>query len=290
MGKTVKAWFGYWIKQVAGLILRVLIPEVIGVFFINFLTGIASYQLVGVTNTRDIALAYGFITALMSYVLYPVSGAYLNSMRVICFMIDDRTLDTFLKSIGMLLQHLVGSILSGVALKYTQPESLSKNGLGYPKLGEDTTIAQGFFFEAISSFFFMFVIVAVILFDKTLPGNRATIPSLSAAINLVIYSSIGMVGGVSVSMNPARTLGPALFSEEGLFVRGWWIYYTANFLGGFLGYYFGIFMAEDKDSDIHSYKYRYTEAQMKEKGLRYQISAFEVSALRRMIGLQGLFE
>jgi glycerol uptake facilitator-like aquaporin len=89
---------------------------------------------------------------------------------------------------------------------------------------------QSFALEALLTFFLMFVIMAVAT-DTRAVGQRASggCPSAALAIGATVGLEALFAGPISgASMNPARSLGPALI--------GWtwtaqWVYLTAPFLG-----------------------------------------------------------
>jgi aquaporin NIP len=83
--------------------------------------------------------------------------------------------------------------------------------------------AQAFLWEAVLTFFLMFVIMAVAT-DSRAVGEAAAI-AVGATVGLD-----AMFGGpvTGASMNPARSLGPALAAADFTSI---WVYLTAPFLG-----------------------------------------------------------
>jgi aquaporin NIP len=88
---------------------------------------------------------------------------------------------------------------------------------------------SGFILEIVSTFFLLFVIVRVSTGAKE-KGMMA-----GMAIGSVVLLEAIFAGPVSsASMNPARSLAPALVSGT---LNSLWIYLTAPFIGAFLGSY-----------------------------------------------------
>jgi glycerol uptake facilitator-like aquaporin len=79
--------------------------------------------------------------------------------------------------------------------------------------------------EALLTFFLMLVIISVAT-DKRVNG---AVPGLAIGLTVVLDVMIGgpVSGG---SMNPARSLGPALFAHDGA-LGAVWIYFVGPLLG-----------------------------------------------------------
>ena len=89
------------------------------------------------------------------------------------------------------------------------------------------TLAQSFALECVLTFFLMFVITAVATDSRAIGSNAGL------AIGSTVALCALMGGPVSgASMNPARTLGPALISGEWTAA---WIYFVAPVMGAILG-------------------------------------------------------
>jgi glycerol uptake facilitator-like aquaporin len=91
----------------------------------------------------------------------------------------------------------------------------------------DGSQGQSFLWEAVLTFFLMFVIIAVAT-DTRAVGEAAAI-AIGGAVGLDAMFR-GPISGAS--MNPARSLGPALVSGD---VHALWLYIVAPLLGAALG-------------------------------------------------------
>ena len=222
-------------------LLRKAAVEMTGVFALNYFGGSSAYQVKEGMDTINISYAHSFAIGVIIVIGLPISGANFNPVVTVCGLLLGA--ETILNASILILGQLLGSFLSAVAIKYSQPEAFVGKGLGYPKVPDGTTLEQAFFFETIGTFFLIFAIFAAVRAGY----NHFVITLIVIAVLLFIINSIGPLG--ELAMNPARTLGPALLSDEGLFIRRWWIYYTASFLGGILGMLFAVFIIEVKPSE-----------------------------------------
>jgi aquaporin NIP len=100
--------------------------------------------------------------------------------------------------------------------------------------------AQGFGMEVVLTFLLMFVITAVAT-DARAVGAAAAI-AIGSAVGLDVLVGGPITGG---SMNPARSLGPALVSGE---LSGLWIYLIAPPIGAMLGAFAYTVVRADHDA------------------------------------------
>lgn len=164
-----------------------------------------------------IALAFGLVIATMIYALGHVSGAHLNPAVTLAFALGrhfpaGRVLPYWAAQVG-------GAVAAAIVLRLSLGDVASL-GATVPS----GSSAQSFTWELVLSFALVLVILAVAT-DTRAVGEAAA---------LAIGGTVGLcalVGGPvsGASMNPARSLGPALVS--GTF-DALWIYLTAPFLGG----------------------------------------------------------
>ena len=116
---------------------------------------------------------------------------------------------------------IAGAVLASFALWLLLPEHRGLMGAHVPAIPAAPSVVM----EVILTFFLMFVILGVIGFLNAAPGaeriNRQ--PSSGLAVGAVVALAIWFAGPTSgASMNPARSLAPALFAGEPL--QYMWIY------------------------------------------------------------------
>ncbi|MCR4287496.1 MAG: aquaporin, partial [Deltaproteobacteria bacterium] len=161
----------------------------------------------------------GLVVAAMIYSLGAISGAHLNPAVTIGFWLSRRM--ALRRVPAYIAGQCAGAILASLAVKTLFP--------GHPTIGATIpagAYSQSFMLELIMSFILMFVILSVSTGEKE-KGTMAGV-----AIGSVVAFEAMLGGPVSgASMNPARSLGPALISWH---VQGLWIYFIAPISGAAL--------------------------------------------------------
>jgi aquaporin Z len=212
---------------------RPLIAEFLGTFCLVF-AGTAAIVVNdlndGVVTHVGIALTFGLIVLAMIYAIGDVSGAHINPAVTFAFYVGGRFP---LKSV---LPYIVcqcgGAILASVCLTVLFPDSATL-GMTTPS----GTITQTFVLEVILTFMLMFVILSVSTGAKEEGVTAAT------AIGAVVGLEALLGGPISgASMNPARSLGPALICGNLGLV---WIYIAAPVLGALMAVPFCKIMRAD---------------------------------------------
>jgi aquaporin NIP len=175
--------------------------------------------------TRDtlgnigIAVVFGLIIMMMIDSLGDVSGAHFNPAVTVGFWIAKRF--PLNQVLPYITAQLTGGIFASLILKRLFGTFMT--------LGATLPIAsasQAFTLEVIITFFLMFVILSVSTGSK----EKGLIAGLSIGGAVALGALIG--GPVTgASMNPARSLAPALVSG---YLHSLWIYLTAPFLGSAL--------------------------------------------------------
>lgn len=163
-----------------------------------------------------ISLVFGFVVLAMIHAYGDTSGAHLNPAVTIAFFAAGRfSLKEVPKYVA--LQCLAATFACYI-LKYLVPDSESL-GVTLPHAG----ILRSFIFELIFTFILMAVIINVAT-DSKEKGLFAGIAIGSTVALLAMFG--GPVTGAS--MNPARSLGPALAAGK---FTGLWLYMVAPVLG-----------------------------------------------------------
>jgi aquaporin NIP len=154
------------------------------------------------------------------YSLGHISGAHLNPAVTIAFFFVRR----FPKKevLPYLLSQFLGAFLASFFLSLLLGHGQSM-GETIPKV----STLSAFVLEALQTFFLMFTIMAVAT-DSRAVGEMAGL-AVGAVITLNAIWAGPLTGA---SMNPARSLGPALISGH---YDGLWIYLTAPVIGAILG-------------------------------------------------------
>jgi aquaporin Z len=175
-----------------------------------------------------ISLAFGLAIVAAAYGLGAISGAHLNP-AVSLGMLMAKRIDaaTF---VGYTIAQVVGAIL-GAAVLYLIASGtagwsggLGANGWGPGNFGE-YSLMSAFVFELVMTFLFVTVILGAT--DKAAPAAMA---GLAIGLTLTAIHLVG-INVTGVSVNPARSIGPALFTG-GAALSQLWLFIVAPLLGG----------------------------------------------------------
>ncbi|MGB3675247.1 MAG: aquaporin [Candidatus Nanopelagicales bacterium] len=222
------------------LMAKKLIAEFIGTFTLVFLAVGAAVAGIGVardatanadfivpaSGTLGIAIAFGFVLMFLVYAIGGISGCHINPAVTIAMMATKKI------EIGLGLAYMVvqvlGAILGGAALKLmvTSFGVLdTTGGLGTNSYGANISMGGAFFIEVVLTALFVFVILMVT--DKWAVQSMA---GVAIGMSLVAVHLFGIpLDGTSV--NPARSIGPALF-EGGAALSQLWLFIVAPLIGG----------------------------------------------------------
>lgn len=207
-----------------------LLAEFLGTYLLVWLgTGavVANHLSQGAITHPGISLVFGGTVAVLVYVFGPISGAHINPAVSFTFWIK-RELDgkTFL---GYLLAQCTGAIAASGTLYILYPQA---NGYGRTvPIGEDVP-------ALVMEIGLTFVLVLTVL--RVAKGPQAAYTGwIVGALVAVEALFAGPLTGAS--MNPARSLGPALI--EGHF-ESLWVYLLAPFVGAFLAHWSDTFLSE----------------------------------------------
>jgi aquaporin Z len=207
------------------------IGEFVGTFALVFAgTGaiIVNDTFDGIITHPGIALTFGLIVMAMIYAVGDISGAHLNPAVTLGFWLAERLPAKEIP--GYALSQILGGIAASLVLKLTFPTHFNL-GATLPAIN----FVGAFFFEVLLTFFLMFVIIHVATGAKE-KGLMAGV-AIGATVALAAMFA-GPVTGAS--MNPARSLAPALLSGNFTHL---WIYLTAPFFGSALA----IFLCRNMD-------------------------------------------
>jgi len=180
-----------------------------------------------------IAIAFGFAVVAMAYAIGGISGCHINPAVTIGVLVAGKM--EVKDAIGYIVAQLLGAILGAGILYlivsgrpgFVMPEwGLGSNGWGQGYLAEFNMVSA-FITETVLTFLFLFVILAT----TSKYGNSA-MAGLAIGITLMLIHLVAIpVTGTSV--NPARSLGPAVFAG-GKALAQLWMFFVAPFLGAII--------------------------------------------------------
>lgn len=216
-------------------ILRMCLAELIGTFALVLAgTALATFHAFldyGDAGWPAIAAAFGVTLAVLTLVLGPVSGAHLNPAVSIPMGLDGRMPPTQVAL--YVVAQLIGAVLGSIALWSLCTSipgfELGMYGLGANSNAQNLPPVAVLAFEAVATAIF----VVVILATTREPGAWLA-PAAGAGASYFVAVLIGSPLGAG-SLNPARSIGPALF-EGGDALSVLWMFTTGPVLGGLLGW------------------------------------------------------
>lgn len=206
-----------------------LTAEFVGTFLLVFLAVGAAVSGITTSGTLAVALGFGVVLAALAYALGPTSGCHVNPAVTLAFWLSKRQ-EGKEASLYIVVQFL-GAALGGFVLWVLVNSggvTDETGGLGTNAFGGDGPNALGaFLVEALLTAAFVSVILLV-TDHAAAPGFAGlAIGSALAAVHLVGVPQTG------TSVNPARSLGPALFAG-GESMQQVWLFLIAPFVGGAL--------------------------------------------------------
>jgi len=219
---------------------RPLMAEALGMALLVFVgcgtaTLIFGFGAAGSSIASGVAvtsLAFGLVLLVLVYAIGPISGCHVNPAVTIGFLAARRI--TLADAIGYWIAQFAGGIAGAALLygifhlssRYTKAVGLGANGFGASSL-IGTNAGGAFLMEAVLTFLFVFVILAV-----TRGTSNAAIAGIVIGLALAVVNLIGIpIDGTSV--NPARSLAPAIF-VGGTSLSQVWLFLIAPLVGGVL--------------------------------------------------------
>jgi aquaporin Z len=208
------------------------LAEVVGTFVLVF-GGVGSAVLAGShIGYLGVAFAFGLSLLAMAYTIGPISGCHINPAVTVGVLIARKigAKDALFYIIAQVIGAIIASglilvIARGVAAGYDP----SVAGMGANGFGEHSpggySLAAAFIAEVVLTMFLVLTVLGT-------TDVKAPVWFAGLAIGLVL-TLIHLVGIpiTNTSVNPARSIGPALF------VGGWalqqlWVFVVAPLLGG----------------------------------------------------------
>lgn len=201
--------------------IKALVAEFIGTFTLIFI-GAGAGQISG--SLVAAAFAFGLVVTAFAYSYGSYSGCHINPAVTIGLLAGGQI--KLGDAIGYILVQLLGGIAGAATLFYVLGDSAGAMGATVPAAG--VGIGQAFVLELFLTFLLVNAIYHTAVSGKA--GNFAPI-----AIGFMLTACI-LAGGplTGASLNPARSLGPALFSDAPNAISSLWIFFVACPLGGVL--------------------------------------------------------
>ena len=207
-----------------------LAAEFVGTFALIFIG--AGALAIGQANLVGVALAHGLVIVAFAYAYGHISGTHINPAVTLGLLIAGEI--EFVVAIGYWIVQFLGGILGAIVLNAVLPDA---GDLGVTILGEGVGVGQGLVVEIVLTFFLVNTI-----FNTAVSGKAGNFAGLAIGLTLVLCI---LMGGplTRASLNPARTLGPAVVSGNYTDI---WLYFVGPLVGAILAALLYIGVLKDK--------------------------------------------
>lgn len=195
---------------------KALLAEFIGTFALIFIG--AGTAAVGVGGLVGVALAHGIVLVSMVYAYGLISGAHVNPAVTLAVALRGNL--KWGEALGYWIAQFAGGIVGAGSLLFVLGSATSGLGATVPASG--VSPLQAIVVEGLLTFLFVNVIL------HTTEGKSPS-PFAGLAIGFTLAGMI-LFGGplTGASLNPARTLGPAVFTGT---LDVFWIYLVGTAAG-----------------------------------------------------------
>ncbi|MEW1955336.1 aquaporin [Terrabacter sp. NPDC080008] len=208
---------------------RKAVAEGVGTFILVFFAVGSAVFGIDTIGFAGVALAFGFVLLALAYAIGPVSGCHVNPAVTLGVLL--RRGLTLGEAGTYWAAQLVGAIVGAALLKLMVSDfggAKDKTGaLGTNDWGKNISASGTFVLEIVLTFLLVLVILLV--------TNRAAAPGFAGLAIGLVLTVIHLVGipldGTSV--NPARSIGPALWNG-GEPLAHVWMFIVAPLIGGAL--------------------------------------------------------
>jgi aquaporin Z len=210
-------------------ITRKAVAEALGTFILVFFAVGSAVFGIETMGKLAVAFAFGFVVLALAYSIGPVTGCHVNPAVTLGVLM--RRGITLREAAYYWGAQLVGAIVASALLKLMVSGfggvTDESGGLGTNNWGVTITAGGTFVLEVVMTFLLVFVVLLV--------TTRAAAPGFAGLAIGLVLTVIHIVGipldGTSV--NPARSIGPALFNG-GESLAHVWMFIVAPLIGGAL--------------------------------------------------------
>jgi len=207
------------------------LAEMVGTFVLTFLGCGAAVALGCGADTASIvgtAFAFGLAVVAMAYTIGGISGCHINPAITLGVFLSGRM---NAKDCGMyMVFQVIGAILAAALLAgivSTAPEAIitTKTGANACAFG----VTNGLIVEIVLTMLFVLVVLGATAKTNGATNNFA---GLAIGLSLILIHLVG-IHFTGTSVNPARSIGPALF-EGGDALNQLWVFIVGPLVGGAL--------------------------------------------------------
>ena len=174
-----------------------------------------------------VALAFGLSIVAMAYVIGNISGCHINPAVSLAMLINKKLSVT--DFIGYVVAQILGAIAGAGLLKMIVAMGVVDLTGGLGSNGTSTIgVAGALVVEIILTFIFIFTIIGV-----TSDESKSGVAGIVIGLTLTFVHIVG-IPLTGTSVNPARSIGPALLSGNGDALANVWIFIVGPLVGAVL--------------------------------------------------------
>ncbi|MCL1879720.1 MAG: aquaporin [Actinomycetia bacterium] len=215
---------------------RKMIAEFVGTLVLVFM-GCGSAVLLGCDvpgGHLAVALCFGLAIVAMAYAIGNVSGCHVNPAVSLALLLDKRI--SIVDFVGYVVAQVVGAIAGAGLLKMVVGFGVKDltGGLGSNGVASVGGAGGAFVVEIILTFIFVLTILAVTSDEK-----KSSVAGLVIGLTLAFVHIVG-IPLTGTSVNPARSIGPALLSGNAAALSDLWVFIVAPLVGAAVA--FAVFM------------------------------------------------
>ncbi|WP_291911444.1 aquaporin Z [Chitinophaga sp. CB10] len=211
------------------------IAEFFGTFVLVFIGTGSAVLAGGHVGFLGIAFAFGISVLAMVYAIGFISGCHINPAITISMLAFGKISGK--DAVAYIIAQILGAILaSGILLMIAQGKadySLAANGLGQNGVGDGSpdkySLGTGLLAEVVLTTIFL-IVVHGSTSKNTANGGFAGV-AIGLALTMIHIVGIPVTG---VSVNPARSIGPAIF-VGGEALANLWVFIVGPIVGGLIG-------------------------------------------------------
>ena len=205
--------------------------ECVGTFVLTFL-GCGTAMFVGCGEPAGVvgtAIAFGLAVVTMAYTIGGISGCHINPAITLGVALSGRM--SWKEACGYWAGQLIGGILAGAVLLLVANVVSAPDLTG--ALGSNGVANAGgaggaFLVEVIATFLFVLVVLGTT--DAKVGAGKFAGLAIGLSLILIHLVCINLTG---TSVNPARSIGPAIFAG-GDALKDVWVFICAPLVGGAL--------------------------------------------------------
>ena len=207
------------------------IAECIGTFVLTLL-GCGTAMFLGCNTPAGVvgtAIAFGLTVVAMAYTIDNISGCHINPAITFAVALSGRM--TWKDACGYWVGQIIGGIIAGAVLllltKVVAAPDLT-GGLGTNGVANAGGVGGALLVECLATFIFVLVVLGAT--DAKLGAGKPAGLAIGLTLILVHLVCINLTG---TSVNPARSLGPAIFAG-GAALKDVWVFFVGPLVGAAL--------------------------------------------------------